>query len=486
MDNESMGFNFNSLTVHALQAQLQSGATTSVEVVTSLLAAIALRDGDLKAYVTLDAEGALKQAAEADRRRAAGEDAPLLGIPLAIKDVLNVTGQPCTCGSQILQGYVAPYDATAIAKLREAGVVFVGRTNMDEFAMGGTTENSSFQVTRNPHDLERVPGGSSGGSAAAVGGGIAVAALGSDTGGSIRQPASFCGCVGLKPTYGRISRYGLTAFASSLDQIGPMTHDVRDAAILLGAMAGVDPMDSSSVDCPVPDYTAALSGDLKGMTLGLPQEYFVEGLDPEVASSVRAAVARCRDLGAEIREVSLPHTEYAIATYYVIATAEASANLARFDGVRYGRRAEGATDPIDMYGKTRAQGFGPEVKRRIILGTYVLSGGYHDAYYLTAQKVRTLIRRDFEEAFEGCDALLSPVAPTPAYKIGEKVDDPLQMYLGDIFTATVNLAGICGLSVPCGTTAAGLPVGLQIMGPAFGEEQILRVGHAYEQAEAGS
>jgi aspartyl-tRNA(Asn)/glutamyl-tRNA(Gln) amidotransferase subunit A len=486
MDNESMGFNFNSLTVHALQEQLQSGATTSVEAVTSLLAAIAERDGELKAYVTLDAEDALAQAAEADRRRADGEDAPLLGIPLAIKDVLNVTGQPCTCGSHILQGYIAPYDATAIAKLRQAGAVFVGRTNMDEFAMGGTTENSSLQVTHNPHDLDRVPGGSSGGSAAAVGGGIAVAALGSDTGGSIRQPASFCGCVGLKPTYGRISRYGLTAFASSLDQIGPMTHDVRDAALLLGAMAGVDPMDSSSVDCPVPDYTAALSGDLKGMTLGLPQEYFVKGVDPEVESAVRAAVARCRELGAEIREVSLPHTEYAIATYYVIATAEASANLARFDGVRYGRRAEGATDPIDMYGKTRAQGFGPEVKRRIILGTYVLSGGYHDAYYLTAQKVRTLIRRDFEQAFEECDALLSPVTPTPAYKIGEKVNDPLQMYLGDMFTATANLAGICGLSVPCGTTAAGLPVGLQIMGPAFGEEQILRVGHAYEQAEAGS
>ncbi|MBT3294734.1 MAG: Asp-tRNA(Asn)/Glu-tRNA(Gln) amidotransferase subunit GatA [Verrucomicrobia bacterium] len=481
-----MGFNFNSLTVHALQEQLQSGATTSVEAVTSLLAAIAERDGELKAYVTLDAEDALAQAAEADRRRADGEDAPLLGIPLAIKDVLNVTGQPCTCGSHILQGYIAPYDATAIAKLRQAGAVFVGRTNMDEFAMGGTTENSSLQVTHNPHDLDRVPGGSSGGSAAAVGGGIAVAALGSDTGGSIRQPASFCGCVGLKPTYGRISRYGLTAFASSLDQIGPMTHDVRDAALLLGAMAGVDPMDSSSVDCPVPDYTAALSGDLKGMTLGLPQEYFVKGVDPEVESAVRAAVARCRELGAEIREVSLPHTEYAIATYYVIATAEASANLARFDGVRYGRRAEGATDPIDMYGKTRAQGFGPEVKRRIILGTYVLSGGYHDAYYLTAQKVRTLIRRDFEQAFEECDALLSPVTPTPAYKIGEKVNDPLQMYLGDMFTATANLAGICGLSVPCGTTAAGLPVGLQIMGPAFGEEQILRVGHAYEQAEAGS
>ena len=354
-----MVFDFNNLTVHQLREQLEAGETTSVAVVEALLAAIAARDGELKAYVTLDAEGALAQAAEADRRRAAGEDALLLGIPLAVKDVLNVTGQPCTCGSQILQGYVAPYDATAIAKLREAGAVFVGRTNMDEFAMGGTTENSSFQVTHNPHDLDRVPGGSSGGSAAAVGGGIAVAALGTDTGGSIRQPASFCGCVGLKPTYGRISRYGLTAFASSLDQVGPMTHDVRDAALLLGAMAGVDPMDSSSVDCPVPDYTAALSGDLKGMTLGLPQEYFVKGLDPEVESAVRAAVSRCRELGAEIREVSLPHTEYAIATYYVIATAEASANLARFDGVRYGRRAEGATDPIDMYGKTRAQGIVP-------------------------------------------------------------------------------------------------------------------------------
>lgn len=481
-----MDFDFNSLTIHELREHLRSGATTSVEVTTALIKAIAARDDDLKAYVSLDADRALAQAAEADRKRAAGEDAPLLGIPLAIKDVLNVTGQPCTCGSQILQGYVAPYDATAIAKLREAGAVFVGRTNMDEFAMGGTTENSSIQVTRNPHNLEYVPGGSSGGSASAVGGGIALAALGTDTGGSIRQPASFCGCVGLKPTYGRISRYGLTAFASSLDQIGPMTHDVRDAALLLNVMAGVDAMDSSSVDRPVPDYTSALTGDLNGMTLGLPQEYFVAGVDAEVEAAVRAAVDRCRELGAEIVEVSLPHTEYAIATYYVIATAEASANLARFDGVRYGRRAEGGTDPIDMYGKTRAQGFGSEVKRRIILGTYVLSSGYHDAYYLTGQKVRTLIRRDFEQAFQKCDAILTPVAPTPAYKIGEKINDPLQMYLGDMFTATVNLAGNCALAVPCGKTASGLPIGMQVIGPDFGEEQVLRVGHAYEQSEASS
>jgi len=481
-----MSFDFSSLTVHELREQLRSGDTSSVEVVKALIEAIGARDADLKAYVSLDSEGALAQAEAADKKRAGGEDAPLLGIPVAIKDVLNVTGQPCTCGSRILQGYTAPYDATAIAKLRAAGAIFVGRTNMDEFAMGGTTENSSIQVTRNPHDLDSVPGGSSGGSAAAVGGGIALAALGTDTGGSIRQPASFCGCVGLKPTYGRISRYGLTAFASSLDQIGPMTHDVRDAAILLEAMAGLDPMDSSSVDQPVPDYTAALTGDLNGMKLGLPKEYFVEGVAAEVAAAVHVAVDRCRELGAEVIEVSLPHTEYAIATYYVIATAEASANLARFDGVRYGRRAEGGTDPIDMYGQTREQGFGEEVKRRVILGTYVLSSGYYDAYYLTGQKVRTLIRRDFEQAFETCDAILAPVAPTAAYKIGEKIDDPLQMYLGDMFTATVNLAGNCGLAVPCGKTSAGLPIGLQVIGPDFGEEQVLRVGHAYEQAEAAS
>ena len=405
----------------------------------------------------------------------------MFGVPLAIKDVLNVEGQPCTCGSKILKGYVSPYDATAIAKLRARGAIFLGRVNMDEFAMGSSTENSAYQVTRNPWKLDHVPGGSSGGSAAAVAADEAIAALGTDTGGSIRQPASFCGCVGLKPTYGRVSRYGLTAYASSLDQIGPITKDVRDAAILLGAMAGHDPMDSTTVDVPVPDYSAALKTDLKGMKLGLPKEYFVKGMDAEVEKAVRAAVEHCRGLGAEIVEVSLPNTPYAIATYYVIATAEASANLARFDGVRYGARVEGE-DPIDMYGKTRAAGFGTEVKRRIILGTYVLSSGYYDAYYLRAQKVRTLIRNDFENVFRTCDAILTPVAPTAAYPIGENADDPLQMYLGDIFTVTANLAGICGISVPCGFTSGRLPVGLQVLGPAFGEEKILRVAHAYEQS----
>jgi aspartyl-tRNA(Asn)/glutamyl-tRNA(Gln) amidotransferase subunit A len=353
---------------------------------------------------------------------------------------------------------------------------------MDEFAMGSSTENSAVHVTRNPHDPERVPGGSSGGSAAAVAGGVALAALGTDTGGSIRQPAAFCGCVGLKPTYGRISRYGLTAFASSLDQIGPMTKDVRDAALLLEVMSGKDAMDSTSVAVPVPDYSRSLQKGLDGLRLGLPKEYFVDGMDAAVRERVEAAVKVCEGLGAEICEVSLPHTEYAIATYYVIATAEASANLARFDGVRYGRRAEGGTDPIDMYGRTRAEGFGAEVKRRIILGTYVLSSGYYDAYYVKAQKVRTLIRRDFEAALGQCDALLAPVTPTTAFRMGENTDDPLKMYLSDVFTATANLAGNCAMSVPCGMDAQGLPVGLQILGPAFGEETVLRVGYAYEQA----
>ncbi|MBN1557577.1 MAG: Asp-tRNA(Asn)/Glu-tRNA(Gln) amidotransferase subunit GatA, partial [Lentisphaerae bacterium] len=354
------------------------------------------------------------------------------------------------------------------------------KTNMDEFAMGSTNENSAFGLTRNPRNPEHVPGGSSGGSAAAVAGGEAVAALGTDTGGSIRLPASFCGCVGLKPSYGRVSRYGLTAFASSLDQVGVLTRDVRDAALLLEVMAGHDPRDATSLDAPVPPYSAAPEGDLRGVTLGLPREYFIEGLDPEVEAAVRAAAARCRALGAEVREISLPHTEYAIAVYYVIATAEASANLARFDGVRYGRRAAGVADTLDLYNRTRAEGFGDEVKRRIILGTYVLSSGYYDAYYLTAQRVRTLIRRDFEEAFRTCDAILAPVAPTPAYRIGERVDDPLRMYLGDIFTVTANLAGVCGLALPCGSTRGGLPIGLQVMGPALGEAQVLRVGRAYE------
>jgi aspartyl-tRNA(Asn)/glutamyl-tRNA(Gln) amidotransferase subunit A len=353
---------------------------------------------------------------------------------------------------------------------------------MDEFAMGSTTENSAYGITRNPWDLECVPGGSSGGSAAVVAANECVAALGSDTGGSVRQPASFCGCVGLKPTYGRISRFGLTAYASSLDQIGPMTKDVRDAALLLQIMAGVDESDSTSLPGTVPDYSACLGKDLTGVTIGLPREYFVGGLDPEVERCVQEAIVVCRKLGAKVVEVSLPHTRAAVDTYYIIAPAEASANLSRFDGVRYGFRVEGAVDPLDLYKKTRAEGFGPEVKRRIILGTYVLSSGYYDAFYLRAQKVRTLIRRDFEEAFKQCTVILSPVAPTPAYRIGQNSADPLQMYLGDIFTVPVNLAGICGLSVPCGMAAGKLPVGLQVMGPALGEEAILRTGYAFEQA----
>jgi len=475
-----MEFDFDRLTLVGARRLLESGACTSVQMTAALAARIRERDPQIRAYLTVDEGMAMRQAEAADAARAAGRQGPLLGIPLGIKDLLNVEGQPCTCSAHMLEGYISPYDATAIARLRAAGAVFLGRTNMDEFAMGSSTENSAFQVTRNPVDTTRVPGGSSGGSAAALAAGEAIATLGTDTGGSIRQPAAFCGCVGLKPTYGRISRYGLTAFASSLDQIGPMTKTVEDAAILMSVMSGLDPMDSTTLDVPVPDYTAALGGDLKGVRLGLPKEYFIDGMDADVRASIEAAVETCRSLGAEIVEVSLPHTQYAIAVYYIIATAEASANLARFDGVRYGHRAEGATDPIDMYGKTRAQGFGPEVKRRIILGTYVLSSGYYDAYYLKAQKVRTLIRRDFEEAFKVCDALLAPATPTPAFRVGENTDDPLKMYLSDVFTATANLAGICALSVPAQPTPEGLPVGLQILGPAFGEEQVLHIGHAFE------
>lgn len=468
----------------ALQAlgMMQEGKVSSEELVRELLDAIESCDQRIGAYLSVDAEDALAQARLADESRAAGGTGRMLGVPVAVKDVINVAGQTCTCGSRILAGYISPYDATVISRLRKEGAVFVGRTNMDEFAMGSSCENSAYQITRNPINENCVPGGSSGGSAAAIGGGEAIVSLGSDTGGSIRQPAAFCGCVGLKPSYGRVSRFGLVAFASSLDQIGPISKNVGDAALVLSVISGEDPNDSTSVDIPVPDYMAGLNGDLKGMTLGLPKEYFIDGMDAEVRDCVASAVKQCESLGAQVVEVSLPHTEYAIAVYYVIATAEASANLARFDGVRYGFRADGGKDPIDMYGMTRAQGFGEEVKRRIILGTYVLSSGYYDAYYLSAQKVRTLMRRDFDNAFEKCDALLTPVTPTAAFGIGEKTDDPLQMYLADIFTATANLAGICGLSVPCGFTKAGLPVGLQILGPAFGEESILRVGHAYEQS----
>ncbi len=470
------------LTVREAVGLMDRGERSSAELVTELAGVIRECDKKLNAYISMDEEYALKQARQADAARARGEKGKLLGVPVAVKDILNVRGQPCTCASRILEGYVAPYDATVIALLRKEGAVFLGRTNMDEFAMGCSTENSAFGITRNPCNTDYVPGGSSGGSAAAVAGGEALIALGSDTGGSVRQPASFCGCVGLKPSYGRVSRYGLVAFASSLDQVGPLTRDVYDAALILGVMAGHDEKDSTSVNLPVPDYTQMLAGGLKGMKLGLPREYFVDGMDEDVRNAVLKAVDRCRELGADIIDVSLPHTEYAIATYYIIAAAEASANLARFDGVRYGFRNRDAEDVLDMYGKTREQGFGPEVKRRIILGTYVLSGGYYDAYYQYGQKTRTLIRKDFEEAFSKCSAILTPTAPSAAFRIGEKVSDPLRMYLGDVFTATANLAGICGISVPCGFTADNLPVGLQILGPAFKEENILRVAYSYEQS----
>lgn len=454
---------------------------SSVELTQSVLDAISAKDGDLGAYLTVDADGALAQAAAADASRAKGEDGALLGLPIAIKDLINVKGQPCTCASKILEGYLSPYDATVTAKLRAAGAVFAGRTNMDEFAMGSSTEGSAFKVTHNPHDLTRVPGGSSGGSAAAVAGGEALAALGTDTGGSIRQPAAFCGCVGVKPSYGRVSRYGVTAYASSLDQVGPMTHTVEDSAMLMQILAGKDPHDGTTPDVPVPDYLAATKGGLKGLKIGLPKEYFIDGTDPEVMAAVRKTVDLCSKEGAEIVEVSLPHTEYAIAVYYVLATAEASANLARFDGVRYGHRTERPDGVYSLYAKSRAEGFGREVKRRIILGTYVLSSGYYDAYYGKAQKVRTLICDDFTKVFSQCDVLMTPVAPTPAYKIGETTNDPLKMYLGDIFTVPANLAGLCGISLPCGMTAAKLPIGVQILAAPFAENKLFRAASACEK-----
>jgi len=440
-------------------------------------------DNDVKAYLTLTPDEALEQARAIDARRAAGEDGPLLGIPLAIKDVICTKGVTTTCGSRILEDFVPPYAATGVARLKAAGAILLGKTNMDEFAMGSSTENSAFFTTRNPWDLERVPGGSSGGSAAAVVADECLGALGSDTGGSVRQPASLCGIVGLKPTYGRVSRYGLIAFASSLDQIGVMAKDVTDAAILLEAIAGHDPRDSTSLDVPVPDYAGGLvnGADLSGVRVGVPIEFFVEGMQPEVEAAVRAAVDALAELGAEVREISLPHTDYALPVYYLIAPAEASANLARFDGVRYGLRVDDG-GLIETYKATRGQGFGPEVKRRIMLGTYALSAGYYDAYYLKAQKVRTLIKDDFDAAFEQVDVVVAPTSPTTAFRIGEKTDDPLQMYLSDIFTLSMNLAGVCGLSLPCGFDGSGLPIGLQMMGPALGEEQVLRVAYAYEQA----
>lgn len=476
---------FDQKAAHEWLTLLESGACSSVELCTELLEQIRARDPAIHAYVDVDEEKVLAQAHAADAARAAGKAGALLGLPVGLKDIFNAEGDSCRCASQILKGYTAPYDATCVAKIKASGGVLAGRLNMDEFAMGSSTENSVLGLTHNPWNTDCVPGGSSGGCAAAIAAGTALATLGTDTGGSIRQPASFCGCVGLKPTYGRVSRYGVTAYASSLDQVGPITSCVRDAALMLSVLAGHDERDSTSVPCEVPNYLSALQTDLKGRVLGLPKEYFVEGLHPETRAAIEAAVQVFRDLGAEVREVSLPNTRYAVATYYLIATAEASTNLARFDGIRYGQRVEG-DDPVDTHCRSRAAGFGTEVKRRIILGTYALSSGYYDAYYLKAQKVRTLIRQDFDRAFEQCDALITPVTPAPAFKIGELTEDPLQMYLSDIFTVTANLAGVCGLSLPCGFSTAGLPLGMQLLGPAFAEDRILNVGHAYEQATTWS
>ena len=463
-------------TVASLRRRLAKKEIKSRDIVTDLLKEIDAREETIHAYTQIDRESALKAADQADL------SLPLGGIPIALKDNLNASGDPCTCSSKILEGYKAPYDATAVARLRQAGAIFLGRTNMDEFAMGSSTENSALGVTRNPWDSSRIPGGSSGGSAAAVAGRIALAALGSDTGGSIRQPAALCGCVGLKPTYGRISRYGLVAFASSLDQIGPLTRTVEDSALLLSSLAGHDPRDNTTDSRPPENFLSKPTNSVKGLKVGLPKEYFIPGMDGETEQAVRAAADWFQKNGAEIKEVSLPLTPSAIAVYYILATAEASANLARFDGVRYGRRAADPRDVLDLYQRTREEGFGPEVKRRIILGTFVLSAGYTDAYYRKAQKVRGLIRQDFEKAFQGCDVLLTPTSPEPAFQLGERTQDPLKMYLADVFTISVNLAGTCGISLPCGFTKSNLPIGLQLIGPRFGEEKILQAAHAYEQS----
>jgi aspartyl-tRNA(Asn)/glutamyl-tRNA(Gln) amidotransferase subunit A len=471
----------HALTIHELHDRLNKREISARDVTEAFYRRIEALDDRVHAYLTLMRERALEQADQADRRRQTGESGPLLGVPLAIKDVICTKGVRTTCGSKILHNFVPPYDATVIERLKAAGAILLGKANMDEFAMGSSTEHSAYGITHNPWDLSTIPGGSSGGSAAAVAADECVAALGTDTGGSIRQPAACCGIVGLKPTYGRVSRYGLVAFASSLDQIGPMTKDVYDAALLLNVIGGKDVRDSTSADIPVPDFTRALTGSVNGLRIGIPREYFIEGIDTEVEQAVRAAVKVLQGLGATSAQVSLPHTAYGVAAYYILAPSEASSNLARYDGIKYGYRTLHWSNLRDMYMRTRDEGFGAEVKRRIMLGTYALSAGYYEAYYKKAQQVRTLIRGDFEEAFRDVDVLVAPVAPTPAFKIGEKTDDPLQMYLSDVFTVPVNLAGIPGISIPCGFSAAGLPIGLQIIGKPFDEETVLRVAYAFEQ-----
>ena len=501
-----------SLTDHTaveLLDQLRSKEVTSVDVTSAFLERIETHDKKIGAFLSVAKDAALAQAEEIDRRRATGAEVGLLaGLPVAVKDVLCTAGEPTTCASRMLENFVAPYDATVISRLKAAGAVLIGKTNMDEFAMGGSTENSAFGPTRNPWNTDTIPGGSSGGAAACIAASLAPLSIGTDTGGSIRQPAALCGVVGMKPTYGRVSRYGLVAFASSLDQIGPLAHTVHDAALLLEVLAGHDDRDSTSADRPVPNYSQTVSQPIANLKIGLVREHFGDGLDGEIESAVREAVRVYQSLGAEVHEISLPHSKYAIATYYIIAPCEASSNLARYDGAHYGYRTdekamlaeladerkqlagagnEAALDNLDgplvrMYRRTRAEGFGPEVKRRIMLGTYALSAGYYDAYYLKALKVRRLIRRDYDEAFKQVDVIVGPTTPTPAFPLGEKVDDPLAMYLGDLFTVGANLAGLAGMSIPCGFTAAGLPIGLQLQAPPFAEERLLRAAQMFEQA----
>jgi aspartyl-tRNA(Asn)/glutamyl-tRNA(Gln) amidotransferase subunit A len=471
------------LSIHDAQRLLARKDISARDLTQAVLERITALDGKIGAYITVTADQALSQADQADRAIAAGDMQPLTGIPVAVKDLMCTRSVRTTCASRILENFVPPYDATAVKKLKESGAVLIGKTNMDEFAMGSSTEYSALGVTRNPWDLKRIPGGSSGGSAAAVAADLCLGALGSDTGGSIRQPAAHCGVVGLKPTYGRVSRFGLVAFASSLDQIGPLAKDTTDCALLMNAICGYDPADSTSVPKSVPDYTAALKPGLSGITVGIPKEYFeLEGLDTDVSAAVEAAIGVIEKQGAECRAVSLPNTEHVVAVYYVIAPSEASSNLARYDGVKYGFRDKQKNNLMEMYRSTRSQGFGPEVQRRIIIGTYCLSAGYYDAYYGKASQVRTLIMQDFQKAFEQCDVIVAPVAPTPAFKIGEKTEDPLTMYLSDIFTLSANLAGIPGISVPCGFSSESLPIGLQLMAKHFDEETLLKVAYNFEQA----
>jgi len=473
----------SSWTIASARAALDARDVSATELARATLERIAQAEPRVHALLSVTADRALADATDADRRLGAGERGPLLGIPVVLKDIFATRGIATTCASRILAGFKPPYDSDAAERLARAGSVLVGKANLDEFAMGSSNENSAFGPTRNPWDLERVPGGSSGGSAAAVAAGECLASLGTDTGGSIRLPASYCGVSGLKPTYGRVSRFGVIAYASSLDQVGPLAWTVADLAAVLGVIAGHDPRDSTSVPRPVPDYLAALTGDIAGLRVGMPREYFAEGIAPDVERTTRAAIEVLAERGARIVEVDLPHTEFAIATYYLVATAEASSNLARYDGVRFGLRHATIGDSlVDMYRHTRDAGFGAEVKRRILLGTYALSAGYYDAYYLKAQRVRTLIRRDFEAAFARCDVIAAPTAPTTAFRLGEKISDPLAMYLSDVFTTSVNLAGLPGLSAPCGFDDAGLPIGLQLIAPAFGEETLLRAGDAYQRS----